>query len=249
MNITVLLLSIWSIMQVITSIWGLVIIEDNCTNSTLYNNVRMLLTTSAVVSVILFANIMCHSICYKDDQDEVSLWIPIVSLISGFIIIVLQVMVHSDIGDCCNNPETFKSVLMYTGVFPSLFPIIYGGYKLYVWIKEKRDLKLKVTKTKTEESDIKRYEQIKKQADINIAEKNIRNKEGELQNLQEQLKSAQRSGEDAKISDLANKVKGKIYDIKNEKQNLTRLQGGEIKQSIQKPKNEESVFGSLFGYN
>lgn len=143
MNYTVLVLGVWCIIQVIIAIWGLGLLNNKCNNLSLYTRLRTLLVMSAVTATVFFANLMCNIVCYED-HEETSIWVAIFTLISAIIVIVMEVQIRSDIDDCANNTDTYKMVLLYAGILPSIFPLLYGCWMIWDWfknMKERREIK------------------------------------------------------------------------------------------------------------
>jgi hypothetical protein len=139
---TVLILLIWSIVQVILAFWGLSIIKE-CDNPKAYDSTRIMLTVSAVVSIIFIANIMCNSICFKDQgsydiNSILYLWIPTICILSGITNIVLQCIIKGNIDECSYNADGYKTALLYAGILPTVFPVLYGFYQFYKWIKMRK---------------------------------------------------------------------------------------------------------------
>lgn len=143
MNYTVLVLGVWCILQVIIAIWGLGMLNNKCQNLTLYTKLRTLLVTSAVTATVFFANLMCNVVCYED-HEETSIWVALFTVVSSIIVIIMEAQIRSDIDDCANNTDTYKMVLLYAGILPSIFPLLYGCWMVFVWfrdIKARRSVK------------------------------------------------------------------------------------------------------------
>jgi flagellar biosynthesis GTPase FlhF len=118
-------------------------LKNKCQNLSLYSRLRTLLTVSAVTATIFFANLLCNEACYEGD-DNTSIWVALFTLVSSIIIITMQVQIRSDISDCADNTDNYKLIVLYAGIVPSIFPLLYSLYMIYVWFntaKERRGIR------------------------------------------------------------------------------------------------------------
>lgn len=142
MNYTVIVLGIWALFQVAMAIWGLAILNNNCQTLSLYSRLRTLLTVSASAATVFFVDLLCNRLCHEDFE-ETSLWSALVTLVSSIMVIVMQIQISQDIDKCATNTDYYKSALMYGGIIPSVFPLIYGCWMLFQFFRVPRSMRLK----------------------------------------------------------------------------------------------------------
>ena len=147
MSYTVVVLGVWCIIQVIIAIWGLGIINNRCQDLSLYTKLRTLFVVSAVSATLFFANLICNNICYKDQDDETSFFIPGITFLCSLIIIITEVQISTYIKDCPFDTDTYKMMLLYGGIIPSIFPLLYSlvmGFRKGKKLMEKARLKQQI---------------------------------------------------------------------------------------------------------
>lgn len=215
MNYTVLVLGVWCIIQVAIAMWGLAKLNNNCNNMSLYTRLRVLLVISAVTATVFFSNLMCNIVCYEG-HEETSLWIALFTVVSSIIIMITEIQINSDINDCADNTSTFKEVLLYAGIIPTIFPLAYGLWMLYTWFKDiksrraskSREVTAKRNLAKQQAIELQKTRQAQRDAESEILEQKIAAikaaaaaKDAEKKKKEEEKKY--------KIADDARKAEGK----------------------------------------
>lgn len=174
MNLVVLALIIWSILPFFFGWWGLSILNNKCKNDTLFTNLRTMIVTSAVVFIILTANLLCNSICHDDDE-KTSVLVPVCTLALCIVIWSTGISINSNIKDCVDNSsqaDAYKQGLTYACMIPTIAPFCYAVYVLYKRFKEygkKKQQKAKIKHAKIAKKSAK--EEAEKEAKALEAEK------------------------------------------------------------------------------
>jgi flagellar biosynthesis GTPase FlhF len=227
MNYTVIALGLWCVMQVFIAIWGLGIMNNNCQNLSLYSRLRTLLTISAVTATIFFANLMCNQVCYEGNENT-SIWVALFTFVSSIIIISLEVQIKNDINDCAKNTENYKLVVLYGGVLPSIFPLLYSLYMIYTWfstVKERRALVEREKSAKRRLLD----EQRQKKEDDEAAEKTRSAEEAENKaNAMKAEREAKRKQQLADDAARARQATEKAVASRKKQQDEVRKKRGEF---------------------
>jgi len=218
MNYTVLVLGIWCVMQVAIAIWGLGMLTNNCQNLSLYSRLRTLLTTSAVTATIFFANLMCNKVCYEGDENT-SIWVALFTLVSSIIIIVMELQVKSDIDDCAKSTDNYKLVLLYGGIVPSLFPLLYSLYMIYTWFSTVKERQALRSREKDARKKLAQQEKLQKQ-EAERAERTRKAEEAEKR--AEAIEQERRAKESAKRTEQLQKIE----EAKRQRDEATRKATG-----------------------
>jgi len=194
-DFTLLIVLSFCLYNIVLAVWGLSIMNNSCTDQSLFTQLRLCLVSSAVMSTFLMAVGMCNYACKKDDDEIhwttfllILIW-SILSLTSGFYI-------SKNISNCTSNDVGVYQDCWLIGKVLSGFTLLATVIYFFVLIKNRKDRKALETQKKYAKSAAKA-----KKTDLEQAK-------ARLDAEKEALADAQkRAAEDARLLDLENKAK------------------------------------------
>jgi hypothetical protein len=186
MNIQVLLLGLWAIYQVIIAAWALSILENKCDTPSLYTKIRTLLVIGAVTATVLFSSLFCNSKCY-DDDDETPKWVAMFVLVMAITSMALNATILSGIDDCAKSSDSFKIAVRYVNLPLTVYPILYGIFKIYRWFSETKQSRSLKQREVTARREAQKAEKDRKEAE-RLAQKT--RKAEELESIAKREKDA-----------------------------------------------------------
>lgn len=196
MDIVIIILGIWAIIQVCIAVWGLGLLNNNCQNLSLYTRLRTYLVMSAVAATIYFAVLMCNEFCHKGTEETSGLTV-IITMVVSLTCFILSLMVKGDIDDCASNTDNYKMVLSYAGALPSFIAFAYSIRMAFVWFSEFK--KSRAAKNKLRDVNIKlaqaRVEKEKEEKE-EAARSKAAEKQKELERLAEEKQAKQKLKEE-----------------------------------------------------
>ena len=250
MNVYIIGLIVYGVIIIALGSWGLGILDGNCKDDVVRNQIRMLLVASSVMVTALVCYMLCKNICFPGDE-HIHYIIPLIVAITGGVSVTAFASISKNIKKCTSSEraETYKTVVLYLGIIPSAIMTVGAlgilGKRFYKWFqeynkrkakykKEKKDKKERTEKEERRKQSLKEEEEIaavdvaiqkrERQAMIRGKEKRIANIRGTLKAL---IKEQKKEVPDPdKLSDTDRAIAKASEELKKAKGELENIRSG-----------------------